>query len=200
VGDRTSGAWRAWIAAALLLGGCGSNLPTEPSVAETGAAPTRGGPNDPLGTNAGNCAAASFGDLHDSTVALARAFLEALERDDASRLRALAVGEDEFRCLVWPHLPASRPETGFPFEFVWGDLNQKSLNALQWTRYNWGGRRLLLQRVLIEGGAREYGPLVVHRDVRLRVTDEQGQTGNLSLFGSILESGGRYKLYSFVTD
>ena len=40
----------------------------------------------------------------------------------------------------------------------------------------------------------------VHRDARVVVRDSSGQTHRLDLFGSILERGGEFKLFSYVTD
>jgi hypothetical protein len=40
----------------------------------------------------------------------------------------------------------------------------------------------------------------VHRRTRLTVRDERGETVDLELFGSILETGGSYKLFSYRVD
>jgi hypothetical protein len=40
----------------------------------------------------------------------------------------------------------------------------------------------------------------VHRKARLILTGEQGERLRLRLFGSMIERGGRWKLFSFVND
>ena len=70
--------------------------------------------------------------------------LTALADEDAEYLAGLALSELEFRTVVWPELPSSRPERGLPFEYVWGDLNQKSTNALRRLVARHGGRRYTL--------------------------------------------------------
>ena len=67
---------------------------------------------------------------HSSASSLASAVLDALARRDRAALKALALNETEFRDHVWPELPAARPERNLPFSYVWGELRQKSLQAL----------------------------------------------------------------------
>jgi hypothetical protein len=49
-------------------------------------------------------------------------------------------------------------------------------------------------------GIPDYGPFLVHRRTRLTVRNERGETVDLELFGSILETGGSYKLFSYRVD
>jgi hypothetical protein len=157
-------------------------------------------PQSAVAPDEGACVGVELTHTFRSPEALADAFLAALAEDDLDELLRFALHEVEFACHVWPYLPASRPERGLTLDFVWGDLNQKSLNALAYTRHNYGGRRLALQRVSFAGRTTDYGPFAVHADTRLTVSDGQGRTGTLSLFGSIMESRGRFKLFSYVTD
>lgn len=178
-------------ASALCLAGCEDAPPVTgapPSLAPAVSPPTEC-PDDP-----------GFGRTYPTPDALASAFLTALREDDAVQLSGLALDEREFRCRVWPFLPASRPERGLTVEYVWGDLHQKSLNALAFTRQHYGRRRLDLTRVAFAGESTDYGPIRVHRETRLTVIDEFGRLYNLRLFGSMLEADGRYKVFSFVTD
>lgn len=136
----------------------------------------------------------------DSPDALARAFLDALEREDGERLRSLALSEEQFRVYVWPQLPSSKPERNVPFEFGWGDLHQKSHNALVGTFSRYKGVPLDLVEVRFEDGATDYETYIVHRDARVKVRRENGKEEWLDLFGSVMEWNGRFKLFSNVTD
>ena len=135
-----------------------------------------------------------------SPEALSEAVLAALAARDVDRLRALALDEREFRTAVWPELPASRPERNVPFDYAWGDLRQKSANALRRLVARRGGRRYRLTGVGFAGETTEYRTFRVHRETVLDLLDEEGEAMRLALFGSILEREGEFKLFSFVVD
>ena len=132
--------------------------------------------------------------------ALSRAVLTALADGDTERLASLALSELEFRTVVWPELPASRPERGLPFDYVWGDLHQKSTNARRRLVARHGGRRYTLAAVEFRGETTPYETYRVHREAILDLLDEEGNELTLPLFGSILERDGQFKLFSFVVD
>ena len=139
-------------------------------------------------------------DTRSSPEALATAVLDALADGDADRLAALALNGREFRDVVWPALPASRPERGVPVSYAWGDLNQKSANALRRLVARWGGHRFTLLDVAYDGGTTDYGAFRVHRETRLRVRDENGREIEMRFYGSTLVRGGEHKVFSFVVD
>ena len=135
-----------------------------------------------------------------SSEALAAAVLEALAAADHDRLAALALDGQEFRDVVWPHLPASRPERGVPVSYAWADLHQKSSNALRRLVARQGGRRFTLLAVDHDGETTDYGAFRVHRETRLRVRDEEGREIDVHFYGSTLVRGDEYKVFSFVVD
>lgn len=136
----------------------------------------------------------------DSPEALAKAFLEALEREDGATLKSFALTEEQFRQYVWPQLPSSRPERNVPFEFGWGDLHQKSHNALLRTFARYKGEPLKFVDIRFEDGVSDYETYLVHRDARVKVRRADATEEWLDLFGSVMEWNGRYKLFSNVTD
>lgn len=144
--------------------------------------------------------APGLANTHASVEDLARAFLEGLERDNFDAVRALGLTREEFAWHVWPELPSSIPERNLSLDWVWGDMNGKSLRSLRRTVAAWGGRELELVRVEFAGETTGYHTFAVHRDARLVVQDEEGRVGRLDLFGSVMEKDGRYRLFSFVTD
>jgi hypothetical protein len=134
-----------------------------------------------------------------SPEALATAVLDALARSDRVTLETLALNEQEFRDHVWPHLPVARPERNMPFSYIWGDLRQKSRNGLSLTLRQHGGARYELRQVTFQGKT-NYGPYTVHRDAMLHVRDAEGQERELHVCGSMIEEGGRWKVFSYVVD
>lgn len=136
----------------------------------------------------------------DSPESLSRAVLRSLADRDDNTLANLALSELEFRTVVWPELPSSRPTHGVPFEYAWGDLRQKSTNALRRLVASTGGRQFGLVRVAFEGESTAYDTFTVHRETVLTIRDEEGLKITEALFGSILERDGEYKLFSYVVD
>ena len=132
--------------------------------------------------------------------ALSEAVLFALADRDGDTLASLALSELEFRTAVWPDLPSSRPERGVPFDYAWGDLHQKSNNALRRLITRYGGQRYELVDVRFAGETTPYATYQVHRETVLDLRDEEGEELTLALFGSILERDGEFKLFSYVVD
>lgn len=136
----------------------------------------------------------------DSPEALARAVVSALEQRDIDTLNKLAINEAELREHVWPELPAARPERNLPFSYVWGDLHQKSTARLGQTIAKHGGKEYKLVSMRFAGGTTPYKSYRVHRDSEITVTDAEGGTQQIRLFGSVLEKDGRFKVFSYVID
>lgn len=146
------------------------------------------------------CGAPRLEHTCDTAEALASAVLDGLARRDRAALERLALSEDEFRELVWPDLPAARPERNLPWDYVWQDLHQKSRASLGRTLAAHGGRRYELVSVRHLGDTSTYGTYEVRRDAEVTVRNAEGRTQQLRLFGSTLHHAGRAKLFSYVVD
>ena len=72
----------------------------------------------------------------------------------------------------------------------------RNLAGLQKTM-GYAGRRLQFVSIRLADGLQEYDGFRMHRDVRLTVRDSDGKEFEVKLFGSILEAGGKFKIYSF---
>ncbi len=132
--------------------------------------------------------------------ALAERVLGALAARDITALQALPLSEGEFRRVVWPELPASRQEANVPLDYAWRTLDQNSRGHLAETVHEHGGRRYHLVRVQFDGGSTPYRSFTVHRRARVVVRDATGEEHHLRLFGSVLERGREFKLFSYVAD
>ncbi|HEY8551646.1 MAG TPA: hypothetical protein VIL35_16925 [Vicinamibacterales bacterium] len=137
---------------------------------------------------------------HDSPEAVARAVVAALSRRDRAALRGLAVGEEEFRFLVWPRQPAARPERNIPWDYVWKDLSAKSEYQLRRLLATWRGHGAEPIAVTFEGRTTDYGTYRIHRRSVVTLRDANGQTRHVRLFGSLIEQDGRWKVFSYVID
>jgi hypothetical protein len=147
-----------------------------------------------------SCSRAPLVNSHESSKALARAVLAAIEKHDAGSLHALALNKEEFTDHVWPELPAARPERNLSSSFVWGDLNQKSNIMLRGTLAAHGGKKYALVSIRSLGETTEYDSYRVHRESELTVKEADGTERQIRVFGSMIEKGGRYKVFSYVID
>jgi hypothetical protein len=146
------------------------------------------------------CLGPSLSHAEASPELLVAAVAQALAERDEARLRELALDEQEFREVVWPDLPAAKPERNLPFSYVWGDLRVRSDAALASLLREYGGQKLAVTDLWFRGGTTQYASYVVYRTPTLRVVDAQGMDHELRLFGSIVEHSGRFKLFSYVVD
>lgn len=147
-----------------------------------------------------SCNTAPLPNSHKSADALSRAVLTAIEKRDADALHGLALNKEEFTEHVWPELPAARPERNLSSSFVWGDLNQKSNIALRDTLAAHGGKKYEFIGLRFLGETTAYGSYRVHRESELTVKDAEGNERQVRMFGSVIEKGGRYKVFSYVID
>jgi hypothetical protein len=145
------------------------------------------------------CRPAPLAHAAASTELLTKAVVEALGGRDAERLRALALSEAEFRNIVWPDLPAARPERNLPVEYVWADLRAKSDAGLKRTLHQHGGAPLELVRVAFAGPHTRYRNYVVHRDAVVTLR-RGGVEEAVRLFGSVIERNGQFKVFSYVAE
>lgn len=131
---------------------------------------------------------------------VARAVVSGLTARDVDRLAALALTEDEFRWLVWPKLPTSRPGRNIPWDYAWNDLRTKSVMQLQARVHEWEDRGYTLVRIDFKGETTDYETFVVRRDSVVTLRDRDGRESQGRLFGSIIEQRGRFKVFSYVVD
>ncbi len=133
-----------------------------------------------------------------SPEALAEAFLRALEAGDRRWMESLALSEQEFVLEVFPEMPAYG---NVPPGFAWSQLAARSAYGLSTVLDAHAGRSWDLEEIVFRGKQTAYQTFVVHREPMLRLRDRRtGEKREVALFGSLLEHGGRYKLFSFNVD
>ena len=130
---------------------------------------------------------------------LAAEFLDRLAAKDFDGLVGLRLTKDEFCSGVWPELPAAEDER-IPCDWVWQQATIRSNAGLRDLSGEHGGARYRFVSMRFAGAPEKHGSFTVLKDPRVTVTDETGATRELRLFGSMIESGGQYKLFSFVLE
>ncbi len=136
----------------------------------------------------------------ESPEAVARAVIAGMGAGNFDALKHLAVTEAEFRDIVWPRLPASRPERNLPMEYVWSDHMAKSDANLRARLAGWQDRGFVLVALTFKGGTEDYGTFKVHRETVLVLKDRDAHEQTGRLFGSIIEHKGRFKVFSYIVD
>ena len=161
----------------------------------------QGGPAQRSGTASANQdSSRQLDNACRSPFELAQRVLLALQMRDQAMLESLRISEQEFGRYIWPGLPASRPERNVPFDYAWGELDQKSRMSLHRLLSRYGGKRYRLLQVDFAGESTRYGSYVVHRASRLNLMNDRGEQRKLALFGSVVELDRQFKLMSYVTD
>lgn len=139
-------------------------------------------------------------DGYSSPALLATAVVQGLGGKDFEGLLRIAITEEEFRRLVWPKLPASRPERNIPVDYAWTDHETKSELHLRARLSGWEDRGFTVVSIDFTGATTDYGTFRVRRDSLVRLRDRSGLETSGRLFGSVIEQDGKYKVFSYIVD
>ena len=131
-----------------------------------------------------------------SLEALARAVCGAFHAESVDSMLALCVNSREFREILWPEFPQSRPATGLRWDDAWqtlyGRLNGGSVSSVR----EYGGHVYTLVRIERTAATVPYRNFKLLNGVTLVLEDDEGQVKRLSWIRSIAERKGRFKIYS----
>ncbi len=130
--------------------------------------------------------------------AVVREALARLRAEDREGLLALAMNQEEFRRIVYPRLPASRPERNTSADFIWSQHEMRHVEGFDRTFRRFRGQQWELVKLEFTGETTDYGDYRVHRNSRLVVRTPDGAERTVRLFGSMLERDGAFKIYSFI--
>jgi hypothetical protein len=131
---------------------------------------------------------------------VAEAVLTAFAQQDAHALKSLAVDRDEFRTIVWPRLPAARPERNLTWQYVWRDLSTKSQHHASARLAAWRTSGARVVNVRFAGPVDDHGTFRIHRTTMVDVRLPDGRESTERLCGSMIEQGGRFKVFSYIVD
>ena len=127
---------------------------------------------------------------------LGRLACHALDYSSADTLFSLAVREDEFRDILWPEFPMSRPATGITWQdgwlFLYGRLHQGSAIAVR----DYGGHVYQFIRFDRYDSTMHYKNFSLHNGLILVAKDEAGNVQQFRWLRSVVERKGRFKIYS----
>ncbi|MFI5371131.1 MAG: hypothetical protein ACHQ52_06190 [Candidatus Eisenbacteria bacterium] len=127
---------------------------------------------------------------------LGRMVCHALDYEMADTLFALAVREDEFRDILWPEFPQSRPATGVTWQdgwlFLYGRMHAGSAQAIR----EWGGHVYQFIRFDRYDSTTHYKNFNLHNGLILVARDDEGNIQEFRWLRSAVERKGRFKIYS----
>jgi len=127
---------------------------------------------------------------------LGRKVCHALDYETADSLFTLTVGQDEFRYILWPEFPMSRPATGITWQdgwlFLYGRLHQGSAIAIR----EHGGHAYQFVRFDRYDSTVAYKNFKLHNGLILVAKDEGGKTEEFRWLRSVAERKGHFKIYS----
>jgi hypothetical protein len=123
---------------------------------------------------------------------VARIFERAPQLDS---LMAISVDEAEFREILWPEFPQSRPATGLTWEDAWRVLDARLLNGNNSALVGYAGRPCEFVRIEVDS-VTAYKNFKLHNGVTLVTRNAQGELERQGWIRSIAERKGRFKIYS----
>ncbi len=127
---------------------------------------------------------------------LGRMACHALDYAYADSLFSLTVREDEFRDILWPEFPQSRPATGITWQdgwlFLYGQLHQGCGQAIR----DYGGHWYEFVRFDRDGATTHYKNFDLYNGLILVARDDAGKLQNFRWLRAAVERKGRFKIYS----
>lgn len=127
---------------------------------------------------------------------LGRQVCHALHVDKSDSLLSLGVREDEFRDILWPEFPQSRPATGVTWQdgwmFLWARLHGGSVAAMR----DYGGHVYQFIRFDRYDSTAHYKNFNLVNGLILVAKDDVGNIQEFHWLRSAVERKGRFKIYS----
>ncbi|MEQ1831818.1 MAG: hypothetical protein ABL977_02100 [Candidatus Eisenbacteria bacterium] len=131
-----------------------------------------------------------------SLEALGRAICGALHTDAPDSMLKLCLTPGEFRVILWPEFPQSRPATGLVWTDAWQVLNGRLVGGSTAFARDFGGHVYTFIAFERTAATKVYKNFKLHNGVVLVAKDDEGKTHRFPFIRSIAERKGRFKIYS----
>lgn len=133
-----------------------------------------------------------------SATALAEALVDCVHRSDFQRLRDLMITYEEFRDILWPEFPQSRPATNVRAEDAWEFHFRSSITGARRMVDDWGGRDVHLTGLSFDQGRVSYTNFKLALGVRLHAVDvATGEAIVIKYADGFVERDGVWKVYIY---
>jgi hypothetical protein len=131
-----------------------------------------------------------------SVDSLGRGVVAGFVAGDTARLHGYTLSMEEYRDVVWPRLQMDTT-TGVTFAWSYHDNQLRGRRAYQRYLERMKGVPLRVGETRCTGEPRRFRGMTVTGGCRVAVTDSAGTTERMRLFGSVVEVGGRYKIFRY---
>lgn len=139
----------------------------------------------------------SLGEGARSAEDLALWILDALAAADREQLKALLITPEEFREILWPEFPESRPITRLEARDAWFFLERTSLAGINQALNLVGGTPLELERITYEVGFAPYTNFALYHGARIHARRPGGEPIVLDFADSFVECRGVWRVYTY---
>jgi hypothetical protein len=126
---------------------------------------------------------------------LGRAVCRAVHHKSLDSLMTLCVRDDEFKDILWPEFPNSRPATGIQWDFAWMVLFGRLHGGCSQSIRDYGGHVyefLSLQ----PDSVMQYKNFKMYSRISMFVKNDEGEIEQWKWLRAVVERKGRYKIYS----
>ena len=132
--------------------------------------------------------------------ALVRSFLRALQTHDTATIRSLVLDRVEFADLYYPASRFSRAPYRTPVGLLWTRIQMNSEKGIVRATRRLAGQPTALIGVRCASPPETVGRSQLHDRCVTRYRTAAGDTASIRLFGSIIETAGRVKFFSYAND
>lgn len=128
---------------------------------------------------------------------LALAILDGLAAGDRAALLDLVITYDEFREILWPEFPQSRPIVNMSPQAAWQFHHRESNKGLTKGMAAWAGQHLSLRGLSCSVGKMPYTNFTLYKGVVLHAVAESGQPADVTFPAYLVEHAGVWKVYLY---
>ena len=126
---------------------------------------------------------------------LGRMACRAIHHERLDSLMTMCVADSEFRVILWPEFPNSRPATGIQWDFAWGVLYGRLHAGCSQTIRDYGGH--VYQLISLQpDSVTQYKNFKLYSRISMVVKNDEGQIENWKWLRGVVERKGRYKIYT----
>ena len=136
-----------------------------------------------------------FRDGATSLDELGRTACRLMDSRNADSLLAMCVRDSEFKDVMWPEFPQSRPATGLRWDDGWTPLTQRLISGCAAAVHDFGGKGFKFQNIKADSIAR-YKNFTLYSQIKLVAVNGEGKTEQMLWVRAIVERKGRFKIYS----
>jgi hypothetical protein len=127
---------------------------------------------------------------------LGRRICRAMQVERRDSLQKLCVTDMEFKTILWPEFPQSRPVTGVQWDDAWKILYARMNAGCGHAVRDYGGHWYQFIRFESADPVQEFRNFKMHSNLVLVAKDDMGQVQRMKWLRGVVERRGSFKIYS----